>query len=403
MPQYVGLEQQGFYKPFEILAAGLQRRQANKLAQQEAGLAQERLGMEKSRLAMDQQQIQDSLATSSLNRNRLTGENEDAAAKRSRDKALRGLGDVKLAPDIAGLHFQRQAPEVQNFILQAAQSQDPSVTPAEVAAAFNSNVSAVTGSLPPVKLNMPTDVPAGYRVTEAVQKEGEPATFSIKPNPVAPVARPLLDVNGNPVPGHSVVGEDKIISTASAPRLTQADEALAVNTSEIQRNLEQLKKVVQDYGTFEAALPGGIGSSAKGTNSGMTSTEASAALKSLPYKIAIAYAKMVDPATAAREGEVQAAQKYLIPMGFTANNAQSLAVIDEMLSEASRRSAAYQALQAQRIPGSAPIGASLPPVSTGPAPTQPGGTKTVSSQQEYDALPAGSLYIDSTGATKRKK
>ena len=57
----------------------------------------------------------------------------------------------------------------------------------------------------------------------------------------------------------------------------------------------------------------------------IASSEGSAKLGQLPYQMAIAYAKTVDPSSVAREGEVAAAQKYLIPLGAGTRNDTALA------------------------------------------------------------------------------
>lgn len=56
-----------------------------------------------------------------------------------------------------------------------------------------------------------------------------------------------------------------------------------------------------------------------------------AELDSSQYQLAINYAKIVDPDSVAREGEVAAAQKYLIPLGLTTRNKTSQAAIKKYL------------------------------------------------------------------------
>ena len=92
------------------------------------------------------------------------------------------------------------------------------------------------------------------------------------------------------------------------PKKTQADVTFEQNASAALRFTDQLTDAIKQYGTFEIA-----------------SSEGSAKLGQLPYQMAIAYAKTVDPSSVAREGEVAAAQKYLIPLGASTRNDTALA------------------------------------------------------------------------------
>jgi hypothetical protein len=86
--------------------------------------------------------------------------------------------------------------------------------------------------------------------------------------------------------------------------------------------------------------------------------EAVAKLKSLPYQIAIAYAKIVDPASVAREGEVAAAQKYLIPSGWTmtgkVSNDVTLAAIKSQRSDLGNRIKTWQENTGGETPANLP-------------------------------------------------
>lgn len=92
-----------------------------------------------------------------------------------------------------------------------------------------------------------------------------------------------------------------------APKKTTADITFEQNAASAMRFTKQLTEAIKKYGTFELASP-----------------EGSAKLGQLPYQMAIAYAKTVDPSSVAREGEVAAAQKYLIPMGMGTRNETAL-------------------------------------------------------------------------------
>jgi len=71
----------------------------------------------------------------------------------------------------------------------------------------------------------------------------------------------------------------------------------------------ELEETVKEYGNFESVLG---------------NQKAKAKLESAQYQLAINYAKIVDPESVAKEGEVVAAQKYMIPMGLGVRNAQTL-------------------------------------------------------------------------------
>lgn len=80
--------------------------------------------------------------------------------------------------------------------------------------------------------------------------------------------------------------------------------------------INELKSAVTESGTYESDWLG--------------NEKNAAILKQTPYKLAITYAKIVDPESVAREGEVAAAQKYLIELGATKNKKAVLAQIDQM-------------------------------------------------------------------------
>lgn len=84
--------------------------------------------------------------------------------------------------------------------------------------------------------------------------------------------------------------------TAEQSKLRQQEREYNERYAKIQTNLKSLSDMVRDKGTWE-----------------LTGTHNSD-LDRLNYKIAIDYAKIVDPESVAREGEVKAAQKYLLPI-----------------------------------------------------------------------------------------
>lgn len=102
----------------------------------------------------------------------------------------------------------------------------------------------------------------------------------------------------------------------AAPKLQQSDKDFYTNMAMMSNGLEDLENTVRQSGNMESKLIGDPTSAAK--------------LESLPYQLAISYAKIVDPASVAREGEVEAAKKYMIPMGITVPNNVTLAAIKNM-------------------------------------------------------------------------
>ena len=111
--------------------------------------------------------------------------------------------------------------------------------------------------------------------------------------------------------------------TNKKPKLEASDQTFIQNIKEYQNQLKLLRSTIENYGTFESSTFG--------------SPEASSALSQLPYKMAITYSKIVDPQSVAREGEVEAAKKYIVPLGLFANKKQALASIASQEKEINRR------------------------------------------------------------------
>lgn len=128
---------------------------------------------------------------------------------------------------------------------------------------------------------------------------------------------------------------------AKAKDLSAADLAFESNASAALRYADQFENVVKKYGTFESQFPG--------------SPEGSALLGQLPYQMAIAYAKVVDPASVAREGEVAAAQKYIIPTGMLTRNDTALAAISNFRNDILNRASEYSRISGRQIEMKKPI------------------------------------------------
>ena len=129
-------------------------------------------------------------------------------------------------------------------------------------------------------------------------------------------------------------------SKKEVPKLEVSDKTFMSNATEYMQQLTDLENTVKAYGNVEVNIP--VVSSEK-------STAASAKLQQLPYKMAITYAKIVDPSSVAREGEVAAAQKYLIPAGLTVSDKVTLAAIKNQREEIKRRITQFNELNAEKL------------------------------------------------------
>jgi hypothetical protein len=107
------------------------------------------------------------------------------------------------------------------------------------------------------------------------------------------------------------------------------DVAFGVNTGVAQRNLSKLEALVNKYGNYES----------NNTFSIFSNPKVAGELSNLAYETAIAYAKIVDPASVAREGEVKAAEKYALPMGMFTDSKSTLAAINQMRKSIAIRAA----------------------------------------------------------------
>lgn len=140
-------------------------------------------------------------------------------------------------------------------------------------------------------------------------------------------------------------GKVDIIPPVKQPNqpLTEADKSFMSNVSEYRTSLVELNNAIDKYGTSEFLDPKG-----------------SVLLDSIPYKVAIMYAKIVDPSSVAREGEVAAAKKYLIPLGVGVRPSVAKAAIENQLAEIERRTSVYEQMTGRRVPGSSGVAESSP-------------------------------------------
>ena len=137
-------------------------------------------------------------------------------------------------------------------------------------------------------------------------------------------------------------GEKALV--AKGKELTQADFAFESNIREAYRMADELENTVKKYGNFETVDP-----------------EGSATMKQIPYLFAVSLAKVLDPGSVAREGEVEAARKFAIPMGTTPvsvgfNNpvtgpttATTLAAIKSMRTRLKARAEDYKSIAGRTV------------------------------------------------------
>jgi hypothetical protein len=114
--------------------------------------------------------------------------------------------------------------------------------------------------------------------------------------------------------------EEQKARLKEAQMLKSADIEFETNAQAAMRNLNQLKEVVSQVGNYESDSMWSFFSNSK----------AAAKLAQDLQDTAIAYAKIVDPTSVAREGEVEAAKKYSIPAGPNISNDVTLAALTEM-------------------------------------------------------------------------
>lgn len=133
--------------------------------------------------------------------------------------------------------------------------------------------------------------------------------------------------------------------SASATKPAEAEINFDTNISQAQGAIAQLREAIKRNGTWESGVLG--------------NEKDAAILQQVPYQLAIQMAKIADPGSVAREGEVAAAQKYLIPTGFWANRKTALASLDNLESTingyASSRKAARGGQTAPASPASSPV------------------------------------------------
>jgi hypothetical protein len=114
------------------------------------------------------------------------------------------------------------------------------------------------------------------------------------------------------------IKRDLIKSGMKPAELKPEDVAFQTNIKMANKFLDNLDSAVGRSGTWESGIPF------------LGNKEDRAILEAAPYQLAITYAKIVDPNSVAREGEVAAAQKYLMDLGPTSSKDKVQAQLKNM-------------------------------------------------------------------------
>ena len=131
---------------------------------------------------------------------------------------------------------------------------------------------------------------------------------------------------------------DMVKNGAKVKDVKSEDVAFDVNIDVANNMINQLEETIKDQGTYANQF---------------TQPEAAATFESIPYKLAITYAKIVDPNSVARESEVDAAKKYLIPLGLMTTDAKALAALKQMRATIADYAKARTRASGRPVPASA--------------------------------------------------
>ena len=107
-----------------------------------------------------------------------------------------------------------------------------------------------------------------------------------------------------------------------------ADITFEQNANSAFRYANDLLDTIEKGGTWESEMLG--------------DPQIAAKLNQLPYQMAIAYAKTVDPSSVAREGEVAAAKQYLIPLGMMKSKEVAKASIENFRQDIKNQMESYK-------------------------------------------------------------
>jgi len=119
---------------------------------------------------------------------------------------------------------------------------------------------------------------------------------------------------------------------AKAKELSAADLSFEQNAISAMRYADQFENLINKYGTFELYSPQG-----------------SALLKQIPQQMAISYAKLVDPSSVAREGEVEMIKQTIVPLGLFTRNETAKQAIQNFRDDVKNRIENYSRITGRNI------------------------------------------------------
>ena len=119
---------------------------------------------------------------------------------------------------------------------------------------------------------------------------------------------------------------------AKAKDLSAADLSFEQNAVSAMRYADQFENLIDKYGTFELYSPQG-----------------SALLKQIPQQMAISYAKLVDPSSVAREGEVEMMKQTIVPLGLFTRNETAKQAIQNFRNDVQNRIENYSRITGRNI------------------------------------------------------
>lgn len=166
-------------------------------------------------------------------------------------------------------------------------------------------------------------------------------------------------------------------TTAQKQKQQETMQEIDYRSKSIDENLAELEKLIEEGGTYNA-----LG----GHNQALTSRI---------YAIAIDTAKLVDPASVAREGEVTAAQKYaLFQPSLTMRNSTALEIIKDFRKQAARRKRIAYEVRGLTEPGQEPAATPRSQFPMVVRDRQTGQRYTINSREEAERLSAIADRLD---------
>jgi hypothetical protein len=140
-----------------------------------------------------------------------------------------------------------------------------------------------------------------------------PGSAGTRVESIPGVGKVVRDIaTGEALPSSDLI-KDPVVT---APKPTESDVSFGTNIAVAEKSLKDLRDAIKRNGTWESEWVG--------------NSKDAATLDQAPYQLAIALAKIADPSSVAREGEVASAQKYLVKTGMLENRKTSLAALDRL-------------------------------------------------------------------------